>query len=554
MAAIFYRPGNISGAKNERIWEYGDFLLVLFTLGKSLILYTTPLKSTTMLRDEDKALLEQKGITEKQVEEQLKRFQTGFPYLKIESAATVGNGITRLSDQEQATAVARWQNYLADGGEVCKFVPASGAASRMFKALFEFVDSDLTEPKEGSDVARLLADIDKVAFIDDLNAATQRIYGKSVAELKAEGKNKEIIAAIIKPEGLNYGNLPKGMLKFHSYPEGSRTPLEEQMVEGAQTAANSEGDVNLHFTVSSNHRKLFEEKISEVAEKIGKDRGVKFNISLSEQKPSTDTIAANPDNTPFVEDGHLLFRPGGHGALIQNLNEMRQAVVFIKNIDNVVPDSKRQPTVQYKQVIAGYLIQLHDQIEEYLTKLASGNYCRGCLQKMLDFLSTKLSVRHPEGIEGMSTTAMAVYIHDKLDRPLRVCGMVRNEGEPGGGPYIAVNADGSASPQILEANQIDPANEDYKAMVKTATHFNPVDLVCYIKNRAGKNYDLPKYVDPNTGFISSKSSHGKELRAMELPGLWNGAMSDWSTAFVEVPVETFNPVKTVNDLLRPAHQ
>lgn len=506
-----------------------------------------------MLSQEDLAYIEQRGMDAAQVEAQLKRFETGFPYLKIKDAARQGQGITVLDAEGEQRAIDRWERFLADGGDVCKFVPASGAASRMFKALFAFVDGDANTPAEGSDVARLIADIDKVAFIDDLNATTARLYGKSVAELKAEGLFKELIAAIIKPEGMNYGGLPKGLLKFHSYPAGSRTPVEEQLAEGAQTAANGHGDVKMHFTVSSNHRKLFEEKIAEVADRMAAERGVKYHVSLSEQKPQTDTVAANPDNTPFHEDGHLLFRPGGHGALIENLNDIDATVVFIKNIDNVVPDSLRDATVRYKQVIGGYLIELHDQIEKYLDMLATGNYNRGTLQEMLHFLHTSFSITD-RSIDGMNDTDVAMYIHEKLNRPLRVCGMVKNEGEPGGGPFVAFNRDGSASLQILESTQIDPANEEYMKMMATATHFNPVDLVCYIKDRNGDKYDLTRYVDPDTGFISSKSSHGKELRAMELPGLWNGAMSDWNTAFVEVPIATFNPVKTVNDLLRPTHQ
>ncbi len=506
-----------------------------------------------MFREEDLQLLEQKGISPEQAKAQLNRFATGFPYLKILDVARTGNGITTLTEEQQEAAIARWQQYLNAGGEVCKFVPASGAASRMFKALFEFVDGDSDTPKPGSDVERVIADIDKMAFVDDLNEATKRIYGLNVEALKAAGRNKDLIAAIIRPEGLNYGNLPKGLLKFHSYPQGSRTPIEEQLVEGAQTAVNSEGVVNLHFTVSANHRTLFEEKLKEVVPAISEERGVKFNVSLSEQKPSTDTIAANPDNTPFMENGKLLFRPGGHGALIQNLNDMQQAVVFIKNIDNVVPDSRRDATVTYKQVIAGYMMQLHDSIEKYLTDLKAGNYTRASLMEMVDFMNSALGITDAR-IEGLGDTELAVYVHEKLNRPLRVCGMVKNEGEPGGGPFIAYNPDGSASPQILEGNQIDPNNAEYASMLQNATHFNPVDLVCYIKDVRGNKFDLPKYVDPATGFISSKSSQGKELRAMELPGLWNGAMSDWNTAFVEVPIATFNPVKTVNDLLRPAHQ
>lgn len=506
-----------------------------------------------MLRPQDLELLKQKGISESEVEAQLQRFVTGFPYLKIEDAARVGAGIFRLDDEEVKEALDRWKEYLNHGGEVCKFVPASGAASRMFKALFEYVDGGTDELKEGSPVAVLIANIDKLPFLPELRAAVEKMYGKQLDELLKEGKNRGIIAAIVNPEGMNYGGLPKGLLKFHSYPEGSRTPVEEHLMEGAQTAANSKGVVNLHFTVSSNHRKLFEEKLSEVIPAIEKKTGVKFNVSMSEQKPSTDTIAVNPDNTPFLEEGHLLFRPGGHGALIQNLNDIESAVVFIKNIDNVVPDSKRADTIKYKEVLGGLLLQVHDQIEEDLIAIEEKLYTPEDIKRMLAYLRDVLNVKDAS-LEKLDDDSVVEYIKNKLNRPLRVCGMVRNEGEPGGGPYIAYNPDGSTSPQILESNQIDPANEDYKKMMSTATHFNPVDLVCYIKDIHGKKFDLPSHVDPATGFISSKSSHGKELRAMELPGLWNGAMSDWNTVFVEVPISTFNPVKTVNDLLRPAHQ
>lgn len=506
-----------------------------------------------MLRPEDLELLKNKGISEAEVEAQLQRFVTGFPYLKINDAARVDAGIFRLDDEEIEAALERWKEYLEHGGEVCKFVPASGAASRMFKALFEYVDGGTDELKEGTPVAKLLADVDKLPFLPELRATVEKLYGKSLDEMLAEGRNRDIIAAIVNPEGMNYGGLPKGLLKFHTYPEGSRTPIEEHLTEGAQTAANSKGVVNLHFTVSANHRKLFEEKLAEVIPATEKRTGVKFNVSMSEQKPSTDTIAVNPDNTPFMEDGHLLFRPGGHGALIQNLNDMESAVVFIKNIDNVVPDSKRGDTVRFKEVLGGLLLQVHDQIEEDLIAIDEKLYSADDIERMLDYLNNVLNVRDAK-LEEMDDDAVVAYIRAKLDRPLRVCGMVRNEGEPGGGPFIAFNPDGSTSPQILESNQVDPKNEEYMKMMASATHFNPVDLVCYIKDIHGKKFDLPKYVDPATGFISSKSSHGKELRAMELPGLWNGAMSDWNTVFVEVPISTFNPVKTVNDLLRPAHQ
>ena len=507
-----------------------------------------------MLTTEDMKTLEAKGVSQSELESQIERFKTGFPFLKIANSAQIGNGIMNLTPDEEAEAVARWKKYLADGGEVCKFVPASGAASRMFKSLFSFVEGEADVPAEGSDVAKLITDIHNLAFIGELNEVVLKLYSKDVDTLIAEGEYKKVIAAIILPEGLNYGNLPKGLLTFHAYADGTtRTPVEEQLVEGAQSATGADGVVHLHFTVSGNHRQLFADKLAAKVPALEEKMGVKFDISMSEQKASTDTVAVNPDNTLFRENGNLVFRPGGHGALIANLNDINHAAVFIKNIDNVVPDSFREATLQYKQVIAGCMMQAHDKIEEYLRKINNGNYTIEDVREMIDFLHKTLNVRD-EQMKHLEDVDLVLYIKNKLNRPLRVCGMVRNEGEPGGGPYIAYNADGSTSPQILESHQIDLSREDYKAMMAQATHFNPVDLVCYIKDIDGNHYDLPKYVDPATGFISNKSLHGKELRALELPGLWNGAMSDWNTIFVEVPIETFNPVKTVNDLLRPTHQ
>ncbi len=505
-----------------------------------------------MMQETDKATLAAKGISEQQLAEQLNRFVTGFPYLKIASSAVVGKGITVLTPEEEAKAVARWEKFLADGGTVTKFVPASGAASRMFKALFSYLEQAEETPAEGSPVAKLIAQIDKVPFRAQLDATVQKLHGKTLDELLAANRIHDIIGAIVNADGMNYGNLPKGLLTFHKYADGVRTPLEEQLVEGAQSASVN-GNVSLHFTVSADHRKLFEAKLAEVIPALEKKLGVKYHVSLSEQKPSTDTVAVNLDNTPFREDGKLIFRPGGHGALIRNLADIDSQVVFIKNIDNVVPDSRRQPTLQYKRVLAGYLIELHDAITRYTDILNSGAALDANIEEIKNFMATKLCITDP-AFDTLKGKDLVRHLAAKLNRPLRVCGMVRNDGEPGGGPFIAYNPDGSASPQILESHQIDPSNAEYSAMLAGATHFNPVDLVCYIKNPAGEAYNLPAYVDADTGFISQKSLHGKDLRALELPGLWNGAMSDWNTAFIEVPAETFNPVKTVNDLLRPAHQ
>ena len=494
------------------------------------------------------------GISEETALQQLDRFATGFPYLKLEGSATVGHGIKALSPEEENEALVRWKKYLSDGGEVTKFVPASGAASRMFKSLFEFVNSDADKAPEGSAVDTIIKNLTKLAFYNELNDACKRIYGVGIDALLADGREKDIIRAIISPEGLNYGALPKALLTFHKYADGhTRTSLEEQLAEAAQTAA-SDGKANVHFTVSADHRKLFEEKIEEATKNMEERFGIKYNISLSEQKPSTDTLAATKDNKLFRdENGSPVFRPGGHGALIANLGDIDSAVVFIKNIDNVVPDTLRDSTVRYKQVLGGELLLVHDKIEKYIIMLREGLYAPDNLAEIIEFMRGTLSTDSPL-FDSLPEAELADYLMKKLNRPVRVCGMVRNDGEPGGGPFIAYNRDGSFSPQILESTQIDLKNEKYAGMMSKATHFNPVDLVCFIKDIDGGRFNLPDFTDPDTGFISEKSLGGRELRALELPGLWNGAMSDWSTVFVEVPSSTFNPVKTVNDLLRPAHQ
>ena len=506
-----------------------------------------------MLTNSDIKQLEAKGMTVEAVKAQLNKFVTGFPFLKLRGAATPGNGVLVLDDKAVKESVERWDSYIADGGKAMKLVPASGAASRMFKALFAFVDSDDDKPAAGSDVEQVIANIDKFAFAKSLDKELKEIHGLTAKELIAANREKDVIAAIVKSPGLNYGNLPKALLEFHNYNDGARTPLEEQLVEAAQTVATADGVVEVQFTVSPDHRDKFLEKLDRVLPGLEKRLGVRYFITLSEQKSSTDTIAANPDNTPFRENGKLVFRPGGHGALIENLNELTSPVVFIKNIDNVVPDSQRDDTVRYKKVLGGLLLATRDKINAYLAKLDSGKYTIDDLREMIAFMHDTLNIRH-DHMKLMDDSELALYIKKKFMRPVRVCGVVRNTGEPGGGPYITYDADGSTSPQILESTQIDMNNSEYVDMMKHATHFNPVDLVCSLYDAEGNKFDLRKHVDPATGFISSKSLHGHSLKALELPGLWNGAMSDWNTLFVEVPATTFNPVKTVNDLLRPVHQ
>ncbi len=507
-----------------------------------------------MFNSEDLKLLERKGITPEQVEKQLQSFKDGFPFLELDAAASVGNGVLLPTEDEISEYIRIWENYCNSGHTITKFVPASGAASRMFKDLFGFLDADYSTPASDFE-KKFFESIENFAFYNDLNAACLKNEGKDIAALIADGNYKAVVANLLQKEGLNYGAKPKGVLKFHKYDNGNaRTPLEEHMAEGALYASSSDSIVNIHFTVSPEHRELFTTLADGSKEMFSQQYGVKYNISFSEQKASTDTIAADKDNNPFREsDGSLLFRPGGHGALIENLNDLTSDIVFIKNIDNVVPDHIKGDTVIYKKVLAGILVSVEEKIFNYLNILDSKNYDRELLNEIAAFLQDKICCRI-NGLNSMSDEELAKTLYGKLNRPVRVCGMVKNVGEPGGGPFLAYNSDGSISLQILESSQIDMNDSAKKEMFTKGTHFNPVDLVCGLRGYKGDKFNLPDFVDQSTGFISSKSKSGRELKALELPGLWNGAMSNWNTLFVEVPLSTFNPVKTVNDLLREQHQ
>lgn len=506
-----------------------------------------------MLTPSDKATLEKKGISAEQIEEQLNAFATGFPYLEIMYAAAPGKGIVQFEEIEKQYLLEEWNNYLETDANILKFVPASGAASRMFKDLFEFIETNGNQPSNAFE-KKFFAEIGKFAFYDDLDKVCIENNGQSIEVLMAAGQHTAIVENLLLEKGLNYGSLPKGLLKFHSYADGKRTAMQEHLAEGALYAANKNRQVNLHFTVSNEHRALFEKHLQESIGEFEKKFDVTYNISFSEQKPSTDTIAGNERNEPFRnKDGSLVFRPGGHGALIENLNDLDGDVIFIKNIDNVVPDSLKDTTITNKKVIAGLLVLLQRQCFVYLKDLENESISEEKLDEICHFNEFKLNNQQPY-INNFSKEELRKCLISKLNRPIRVCGMVKNAGEPGGGPFLTVNQDGSVSPQILESSQIDLDNPADKEKMQQSTHFNPVDLVCGTRNYRGEKFDLLKYIDKNTGFISLKSKNGKELKALELPGLWNGAMSDWNTIFVEVPIETFNPVKTVNDLLRPEHQ
>ena len=505
-----------------------------------------------MLSQQDLNQLAAKGISEEKLNSQLEEFKTGFPFLKLEAAASVGKGIIAPTEADVKQYEEAWEQYKAQGHSIVKFVPASGAASRMFKDMFAFADADYDVPTTDFE-KKYFDNIEKFAFYDALDDACRKNLGAGVKELIANGRYKDVARNMLNADGLNYGQLPKGMLLFHKYSEGPRTPMEEHLVEGALYAA-SDGKAAVHFTVSHDHLPMFKQRVAEKLDFYASKYGISYDITFSEQKPSTDTVAANPDNTPFRNsDGSLLFRPGGHGALIENLNEISADVIFIKNIDNVVPVRLKADTVSYKQVIAGILVTLQKKAFDYLETLESGAYNHEKLEEIIRFVQHNLCCRKAD-IKELEDADLVIYLKKKLNRPMRVCGVVKNVGEPGGGPFLTYNQDGTVSLQILESSQIDKNNAEYMEMFTKGTHFNPVDLVCAVKDYKGNAFNLPDFVDRTTGFISSKSKNGKELKALELPGLWNGAMSDWNTVFVEVPLSTFNPVKTVNDLLRDQHQ
>lgn len=503
------------------------------------------------LTSADHEFLKEKGITEELLQEQLTMLRNGFPFIRIEAAATPGHGITVVNSQLEEQSVNIWEQFLTSDAKIIKMVPASGAASRMFKDLFAFLNGKSDTP-DTPFLKSFFNDIEKFAFFRQLNHEVLTLYGRSIATMIRHKKYKEIISTLLTSEGLGYGNLPKALLSFHKVSGGVRTPLEEHLAEAAQYATGKDGIGHIHFTVSEEHLPLFQAKIEEIKSLLEHDYGRAFDITLSVQKPSTDTVAATLDGEPYRENGHLFFRPGGHGALIENLNDLDGDIIFIKNIDNVVPDPLRLPTILYKKIIGGILVGTKIKIDQYCRLLEKGIPSEEMLAEMLRFVRQVLCITHDKA-DSMSPEEKRYYLMSKLNRPVRVCGMVRNEGEPGGGPFLCYNPDGTVSPQILESSQIDPKNREAVKMLKEATHFNPVDLVCAIKDYKGNHFNLPEYVDKSTGFISEKSREGVEIKALELPGLWNGAMSDWNTILVEVPAATFNPVKTVNDLLRPTH-
>lgn len=514
-----------------------------------------------MFNQHDLKQIGSKGMDLQVLQKQIDHFIAGFPFIRLVRPAIAGDGILKFNDGQQQFYLEYFEKKILTLN-VIKFVPASGAASRMFKHLFEFREQyspDETgmalfmKDQHFNSVFYFISHLKEIAFYSDLSGLAAN-SGNTIAQLIENREYATIIDLILSVNGLNYANLPKALLKFHQYIDGARTAAEEHLVEASAYTRDVDNIARIHFTISPEHREKFMELFATVRSKYEERFGVKFDISFSIQKASTDIIAVDEANQPIRNpDGTLLFRPGGHGALLENLDELDADLIFIKNIDNIVPDHLKNTTFQYKKLLGGYLLFLKENITKFLIKLKYQHPEPEELHEMAEFAKGKLFLDLPPDLSKYPVGDQVNFIFNLLNRPIRVCGMVKNEGEPGGGPFWVMGADRQLSLQIVESSQIDLKNQSQKAIVDQSTHFNPVDLVCSTKNFEGASFNLAEFIDEGTGFISLKSSGGKTLKAQELPGLWNGAMAKWITIFIEVPIITFNPVKTVNDLLRKEH-
>ncbi len=510
----------------------------------------------TNFSEKDLEQLENKGISLSKAQQQINTFVEGIPFIRLEKAAIVGDGILRFSEEESRPIIKAYEE-VASTRSILKFVPASGAASRMFKALFNFLEAFDPVEETLDEYLERTGDQDMVKFLDHLEQFPFYAYVKDQIGAKFSNTGEALLSFVRKmldTSGLNFGFYPKGLLPFHQYEAQTVTPFEEHLTEASDYAAVG-GEARLHFTISPQHERLFKQTYVEIRGRASEETGTSFDVGYSFQKPATDWLAVTPENLPFREaDGRLLFRPGGHGALIENLNEQEADIIFIKNIDNVAVPRIAKQAGSSKKLLAGVLLQVQEKAFRYAALLDTEDISADQMHAIEAFLKDQLNVRFSENYSGFSLGQQLDILRDKINRPIRVCGMVRNEGEPGGGPYWVRDPRNNISLQIVESAQVNFEDQNQNAIFNDATHFNPVDLVCGVKNYKGEKYNLLNFVDSTQGFISEKTKDGKPLKALELPGLWNGAMAFWNTIFVEVPLLTFNPVKTVNDLLKPAHQ
>lgn len=505
--------------------------------------------------------IEDKGLTVDKVLKQIEIFKTGLPYINLESAASLEHGINKLTEAEE-NYYLNFYKEKKESLDIVKFVPASGAATRMFKFLFEFLSTykkdkqtinSFINKNKATELSLFGVGLEKFPFYKIVLSEAEK-YVTDFKSLSADEKGLEFIKTMLDENRLNYGFSPKGLLPFHKYKDHIATAFEEHLFEAA-LYVKSKGVAKLHFTISEIYKDIFDEEFLRIQKIVERKTDTKFEISFSYQKSATDTIAVNLKNEPFVEaDGSLYFRPSGHGALLSNLNDFEADIIFIKNIDNVVVYKYEKDVAKYKKILAGILIKTQSKAFQYLKELEEDNITEAKIIEIARFLRSKMNVIISLEFEKYSTKYQKEYLIDKLNRPIRVCGMVKNEGEPGGGPFWVKDQANNISLQIVESAQIDKKNKHQKSILKRATHFNPVDLVCGIRDYKGETFDLSQFVDEKTAFITMKTKTGKEIKALELPGLWNGSMANWNTIFVEVPLVTFNPVKTVNDLLKPMHQ
>lgn len=494
----------------------------------------------------DVSQIVQHGLTVEQVSNQLARYKQGYPRTHVTSPVLAGKGVQEIPDEELDSLIAEYEAFK---GTAVKFVPASGAATRMFKPLYDYLKAPIPDVNPFEEPLRMYP------FYNALSYALET-QKRDLTQLEEKHEYPTIINTLLGADGLNYGNTPKALIQVHSVPGGApRTALEEHLVEAASYAKNLDNNAHLHFTVSPQYLERVQQYCSKVQWMYEGLFGVQYHISWSVQDPATDTIAVTPEGAPYRDEaGDLLFRPAGHGALLRNLQSLQEDIIFIKNIDNICPDRLRAETIRYKKCLAGILISTKKRICDYLEKLERPNLSERECNEILDFCRLALSYRLPNGVKDAPLESKRRYLKSKLNRPLRVCGMVKNEGEPGGGPFWVRKRDGSESLQIVETAQMDLEDTRIQEIVALSQYFNPVDIVCSIKNHRNEPYDLSKYVNKNTGFIAQKSVNGTPIQAIELPGLWNGCMAHWNTIFVEVPSITFTPIKTVLDLVRPEHQ
>ena len=514
-----------------------------------------------MFSEQDIIQIKNKGITEKQVEGQVSRIKNGMSYSNLIAAANIGTGIESYSAEETRDFIAGFEAKKNDLN-IVKFVPASGAATRMFKFLFQFLkkydpnrESIETYIENTNDtlIHTFVTGIRQFPFYNEVLGQIKSVKA-NVESLSTGELCLEFVKAMLDESGLNYSFFPKGLLPFHTYETGVVTAFEEHLMEST-LYASSNNKANLHFTVSEKHHKYFNTELDKIRSALEEKTNTSFNVSFSYQKEETETLALTTTNEIYRnDDGSILFRPAGHGALLENLNDLDSDILFIKNIDNIVVFKKNKEVSEYKKMLAGVLVEVQERAFKFLEELDQDEVSEADLLAIAMYVSKKMNVSLVDDFDDFASEEKKNYLKSKLNRPIRVCGMVKNEGEPGGGPFWVKDYNGEVSLQIVEFAQIDIANEAQAKIVENATHFNPTDLVCGVKDYKGEKFDLLDFVDPEAAFITMKTQNGTDIQALELPGLWNGSMADWVTIFVEVPLHTFSPVKTVNDLLKSEHQ